>query len=208
MTTETEDERKARLKAEADAKAAQQNGITNFLNSLNPFTDSNGDFSFGGIFKILIVGVISYFAIQNESIQGWIGQFLDEKDANGNKIENSGKDKIKGWADDFKNMLYEWMPDFFKKQVDVTEMMKNPNGEDTKVKSFIDTLPPALQPIVTNNLQTLTGLVFEANKNADGKMDAEHWVGEIEKVRTGNKNGHGDVPVEAVVIEKAVEVQG
>ncbi|MDL5033764.1 peptidylprolyl isomerase [Pelomonas sp. APW6] len=33
-------------------------------------------------------------------------------------------------------------------------------------------------------------------------------VGEIEKVRTGNKNGHGDVPVEAVVIEKAVEVQG
>lgn len=33
-------------------------------------------------------------------------------------------------------------------------------------------------------------------------------VAEIEKVATGNKNGHGDVPKEAVVIEKAVEVQG
>ncbi|MBB2485379.1 peptidyl-prolyl cis-trans isomerase [Mitsuaria sp. WAJ17] len=33
-------------------------------------------------------------------------------------------------------------------------------------------------------------------------------VAEIEKVATGNKGGHGDVPKEAVVIEKAVEIQG
>lgn len=31
-------------------------------------------------------------------------------------------------------------------------------------------------------------------------------VDAIEKVRTGNKNGHGDVPLEAIVIEKAVEI--
>ena len=31
-------------------------------------------------------------------------------------------------------------------------------------------------------------------------------VDAIEKVRTGNKSGHGDVPMEPVVIEKAVEI--
>ncbi len=31
-------------------------------------------------------------------------------------------------------------------------------------------------------------------------------VDAIEKVRTGNKSGHGDVPLEAIVIEKAVEI--
>ena len=31
-------------------------------------------------------------------------------------------------------------------------------------------------------------------------------VDAIEKVRTGNKSGHGDVPMDAVLIEKAVEI--
>ena len=37
-------------------------------------------------------------------------------------------------------------------------------------------------------------------------IEGQAIVDAIEKVRTGNSGGHGDVPLEAVVIERAVEV--
>jgi peptidyl-prolyl cis-trans isomerase B (cyclophilin B) len=37
-------------------------------------------------------------------------------------------------------------------------------------------------------------------------IEGKDVVDKIEKVRTGNAGGHGDVPLEAVVIDKAVEI--
>ena len=161
---------------EAKVKEDQKNAFSRFFDWINPFSGSSSGssgFSIGGIFQTLLVAVIAYVAASNEKVQGWLGQFLDEKDpTTGEKIPGTGAQKIKKVTDGIANWVKgNMVPDFVKENFDVTEMMQNPNPEDSNVKAFLETLPAALQPVVKDNLKTLTNLVLDANKDAKGRMN-------------------------------------
>lgn len=145
------------------AQDNQKNVLSNF-NPLNWFSGGGGGFSFGGIFQILIVGVIGWIAGRSEWLQGMLNNVSEGL---GDKVHN-GIAKMELWV---KSLFGNGEEASKETQA---EMFNIASYEDVKAHGA-DQLPPSIMKD-KETFDTFKKTVLEANggqlKNVDDALSA------------------------------------